>query len=85
MGEILIEDIFTITGIGTVVVGRVVEGIIKVGDEIIVGNKVAKVAAIEKSHKMLNYATANEPIGIHLKDVSKNDVKPGTKYTFRTP
>jgi elongation factor Tu len=77
-----IEDVFTITGRGTVVTGRVEQGELKVGEEIeIVGidEKTSKtvVTGIEMFRKMLDEAQAGDNAGILLRGTKKEDVRRG--------
>ena len=74
-----IEDVFTITGRGTVTTGRVERGVVKVGDEVeIVGIKDTKktvVTGTEMFHKTLEYAEAGDNVGTLLRGVAKTDVE----------
>ena len=77
-----IEDVFTITGRGTVVTGRVEQGMLKVGEEIeIVGieEKTSKttVTGIEMFRKMLDEAQAGDNAGILLRGTKKDEVQRG--------
>src|SRR5688500_9648832 len=77
-----IEDVFTITGRGTVVTGRVEQGILKVGEEIeIVGieGKTSKtvVTGIEMFRKLLDEAQAGDNAGILLRGTKKEEVQRG--------
>jgi len=76
-----IEDVFTITGRGTVVTGRVERGQIKLNDEIeIVGIKDTKksiVTGIEMFRKQLDYAESGDNAGVLLRGVSREDVERG--------
>jgi elongation factor Tu len=76
-----IEDVFSISGRGTVVTGRVERGIVKVGDEIeIVGLKpTAKtvVTGIEMFRKLLDQGEAGDNVGVLLRGVGREDVERG--------
>jgi elongation factor Tu len=77
-----IEDVFTITGRGTVVTGRVEQGVLNLGDEIeIVGidEKTSKtvVTGIEMFRKMLDEAQAGDNAGILLRGTKKDEVQRG--------
>ena len=77
-----IEDVFTITGRGTVVTGRVERGQVRVGDEIeIIGmrEKVDKrvVTGVEMFRKLLDYAEAGDNIGTLLRGLDRKDVERG--------
>ena len=76
-----IEDVFTITGRGTVATGRVERGTIKVNDEVeIVGiHPTAKtvVTGVEMFRKLLDYAQAGDNIGLLLRGTKREDVERG--------
>ena len=76
-----IEDVFTITGRGTVVTGRVERGQLKLNDEVeIVGLKETKktvVTGIEMFRKQLDYAEAGDNAGVLLRGVSRDEVERG--------
>ena len=76
-----IEDVFTITGRGTVVTGRVERGQLKLNDEVeIVGLRDTKktvVTGIEMFRKQLDYAEAGDNAGILLRGVSRDEVERG--------
>jgi elongation factor Tu len=77
-----VEDVFSITGRGTVATGRVERGVVKVGDEIeILGlteePKKTTVTGVEMFRKLLDYAEAGDNIGALLRGVSRDDVERG--------
>ena len=76
-----IEDVFTITGRGTVVTGRVERGQLKLNDEVeIVGLKETKksvVTGIEMFRKQLDYAESGDNAGVLLRGISREDVERG--------
>ena len=76
-----IEDVFTITGRGTVVTGRVERGQLKLNDEVeIVGLKDTQktvVTGIEMFRKTLDYAEAGDNAGVLLRGISREDVERG--------
>ena len=76
-----IEDVFTISGRGTVVTGRVERGTVKVGDKVeIVGIKdtiESTVTGTEMFHKTLEYAEAGDNVGCLLRGIAKKDVERG--------
>ena len=76
-----IEDVFTITGRGTVVTGRVERGQLKLNDEVeIVGIKEtqkAVVTGIEMFRKQLDYAEAGDNAGVLLRGIAREDVERG--------
>jgi len=84
-----VEDVFTISGRGTVVTGRVERGVLKLNEEVeIVGLKPTKstvVTGIEMFRKTLDEARAGDNVGLLLRGIEKNEVmrgqvvaKPGT-------
>ena len=76
-----IEDVFTITGRGTVVTGRVERGVLKLNDTVeIVGIKPTKstvVTGIEMFRKQLDYAEAGDNAGVLLRGISREEVERG--------
>ena len=76
-----IEDVFTITGRGTVVTGRVERGQLKLNDEVeIVGLKETRktvVTGIEMFRKQLDYAEAGDNAGVLLRGVAREEVERG--------
>ena len=74
-----IQDVYTITGAGTVVVGRVETGVLKVGDRVVVmpPAKVGDVRSIETHHMKLEQAQPGDNIGINVRGIEKEDVKRG--------
>ena len=76
-----IEDVFTITGRGTVVTGRVERGQLKLNDEVeIVGLKPTKktvVTGIEMFRKQLDFAEAGDNAGVLLRGISREQVERG--------
>ncbi|UTR16713.1 elongation factor Tu [Salipaludibacillus sp. LMS25] len=85
-----VEDVFSITGRGTVATGRVERGQLNVGDEIeVIGleeeSKKTTVTGVEMFRKLLDYAEAGDNIGALLRGVAREDInrgqvlaKPGT-------
>lgn len=77
-----VEDVFSITGRGTVATGRVERGQVKVGDEVeIIGlqeeNKKTTVTGVEMFRKLLDYAEAGDNIGALLRGVSREEIQRG--------
>ena len=76
-----IEDVMTITGRGTVVTGKVEQGIVKVGDEVeIVGLRATQkttMTGVEMFHKLLDEGRAGDNIGALLRGTKKEDVERG--------
>ena len=76
-----IEDVFTITGRGTVVTGRVERGQVKVGDQVeIIGIKETQtsvVTGVEMFRKLLDQAEAGDNIGVLLRGINRDQVQRG--------
>ena len=80
-----VEDVFSITGRGTVATGRIETGIVRVGDEVqILGlgeDKKSVVTGVEMFRKLLPEGQAGDNVGILLRGIDKNDVKRGMVIT----
>ncbi len=80
--RLVVEDTFSITGRGTVIVGEVESGTVSVGDEVMLkridgsSRKVA-VVGIEQFRKMTQKASAGDKVGILLRGLTKNDIGKG--------
>jgi len=76
-----IEDVFSISGRGTVVTGRIERGILKLGDDVdIVGfkpTKTTKVTGIEMFRKEMDEAQAGDNVGVLLRGIAKDEVERG--------
>ena len=76
-----VEDVFSITGRGTVVTGRVEQGMLNVGDEVeIVGLREVQnttVTGVEMFRKLLDEAQAGDNVGLLLRGIGKEDVERG--------
>ncbi len=77
-----VEDVFSISGRGTVATGRVERGQVKMNDEIeIIGltteRKKTVVTGIEMFHKLMDYAEAGDNIGVLLRGIQKNEIERG--------
>jgi elongation factor Tu len=77
-----IEDVFTITGRGTVATGRVERGVVKVGDEVeIVGihpeTKKTVVTGVEMFRKLLDQAQAGDNVGVLLRGIARTEIERG--------
>jgi elongation factor Tu len=87
--QLPVEDVFSIQGRGTVVTGRIEQGIVKVGDEVeIIGIKApvkTTVTGVEMFKKQLNEGQAGDNVGVLLRGIKRDDIvrgqllcKPGT-------
>ena len=77
-----VEDVFSITGRGTVATGRVERGVVKMGDQVeIVGltdeKRSTVVTGVEMFRKLLDYAEAGDNIGVLLRGVQRNEIERG--------
>ena len=74
-----VQDVYTITGIGTVPVGRVETGVLKPGASIVFmpSNKTAEVKSIEMHHTSIPLAEPGDNIGMNIRGIGKNDVHRG--------
>lgn len=74
-----IQDVYSITGIGTVPVGRVETGIVKIGDKVIFepADKQGEVKSIEMHHETMQKAEPGDNIGFNVRGIAKNDIKRG--------
>lgn len=77
-----VEDVFTITGRGTVATGRIETGIINTGDEVeIIGFNADKlkttVTGVEMFRKILDYGEAGDNVGLLLRGIEKKDIRRG--------
>ena len=77
-----VEDVFSISGRGTVATGRVERGVIKVSDVVeIVGltdeRKKTTITGVEMFHKLLDQAEAGDNVGLLLRGIAKNEIERG--------
>ena len=74
-----IQDVFSISGFGTVPVGRVETGLMKPGDKVVLmpSGLSAEVKSIEMHHKQLQQAEPGDNVGFNIKGVEKKDIKRG--------
>ncbi|AWR94508.1 translation elongation factor EF-1 subunit alpha [Acidianus brierleyi] len=77
--RIPIQEVYTISGVGTVPVGRVESGVLKVGDKIVFmpAGKSAEVRSIETHHTKMEKAEPGDNIGFNVRGIEKKDVKRG--------
>ena len=77
--RIPVQDVYSITGVGTVPVGRVETGILKEGDEIIFmpANKKGEVKSIEMHHVRIPQAEPGDNIGFNVRGVAKTEIHRG--------
>ena len=77
-----VEDVFTISGRGTVATGRVERGMLKLNDPVEIlgvreGKKTSVATGIEMFHKLLDYAEAGDNIGVLLRGIERTGIERG--------
>jgi elongation factor 1-alpha len=74
-----VQDVYTITGIGTVPVGRVETGKLKVGDKVVFmpSAKSGEVKSIEMHHESVTEALPGDNVGFNVRGIDKNDIRRG--------
>jgi len=74
-----VQDVYTISGIGTVPVGKVVTGVLKKGDKVVFqpSNVSGEVKSMEMHHEEIQTAEPGDNIGINVRGVGKTDVRRG--------
>lgn len=80
--RITVEDVFTITGRGTVIVGQVQSGSVHVGDTVTLqrldgSSRDVTITGIEMFRKMMDVAQAGDNVGILLRGLTKSDIAKG--------
>ena len=80
-----VEDVFSITGRGTVATGRIETGVVKVGDEVqILGlgeDKKSVITGVEMFRKLLDQGEAGDNVGLLLRGIDKQEIKRGMVIT----
>lgn len=78
-----VEDVFTISGRGTVVTGTIEAGLLRVGDEIVIrgrsADRKALVSGIELFRKIVSEAGPGAGVGLLLRDIKKGEVEKGNE------
>ena len=82
--EFVVEDVFSVIGLGIVLTGKVISGTISLNDKVDLEGKQYKVIELRSFKKLLDRATKGDQIGIRLEGLSKKDVKRGDKLGKRT-
>lgn len=78
-----VQDVYTITGVGTVPVGRIETGVMKPGDKLIFkpsskpGGIIGEIKSIEMHHENIPKAEPGDNVGVNIRGVSKNDIRRG--------
>ena len=81
----VVEDVFSISGRGTVATGKISKGTIKKGDQVYINNQGNPIicTGIEKFRRIIDSASEGENVGILLRGISKSDIKKGDKLVIR--
>jgi elongation factor 1-alpha len=74
-----VQDVYTITGIGTVPVGKIATGVMKVGSKLIAmpSGKTGELKSIEMHHEQLTEAKPGDNVGINIRGIGKDDLRRG--------
>jgi elongation factor 1-alpha len=74
-----VQDVYTITGVGTVPVGRIETGTLKPDTKIkfMPSDKVGEVKTIEMHHEMINQAEPGDNVGFNVRGIARNDIRRG--------
>ncbi len=74
-----VQDVYSITGVGTVPVGRIETGVLKAGDKIVFqpANVTGEVKTIEMHHEKIDKAEPGDNVGFNVRGVSKEEIKRG--------
>jgi elongation factor 1-alpha len=74
-----VQDVYTITGVGTVPVGRVETGQMKIGDKVIFmpANKEGEIKTIEMHHERMDNAEPGDNIGFNVRGIGKGEIRRG--------
>ena len=76
--KMTIEDVFTITGRGTVVTGRVESGSVQINDTVLInGSRPVVVTGIEMFRKTLDVAVAGDNCGLLLRNITRDEISQG--------
>ena len=75
-----VEDVFSIQGRGTVVAGKLTDGLLKKGMRAIVNGKQTEVTGIETNNQSVDSLTAGTPAGVLLRNLEKSDIPKGNIY-----
>jgi elongation factor 1-alpha len=74
-----VQDVYTITGVGTVPVGRIETGVLKVGDKVVFqpADKQGEIKSIEMHHERMEKAEPGDNIGFNVRGIGKDDIRRG--------
>jgi elongation factor 1-alpha len=74
-----VQDVYSITGVGTVPVGRIETGIMKPGDKLVFqpSDKAGEIKSIEMHHEMIPQAEPGDNVGVNVRGLAKTDIRRG--------
>lgn len=75
-----VEDIFSIQGRGTVIIGKLTDGLLRKGMKAVVNGKQTEVTEIEINNQSVDTLSVGNPAGVLLKDLEKSDIQKGDIY-----
>ena len=77
----LVEDVFTISGRGTVIVGKISQGTVNVGDTVKIGSLTTTVTGLEMFRKQINSASEGDTVGMILDQIDRSQIFAGDVIT----
>ncbi|MBU4421724.1 hypothetical protein KKB41_02050 [Patescibacteria group bacterium] len=77
------EDVFSIVGRGTIVVGKLIEGVARKGMKGVINGKQSEILAIEAQNQSLESITTGMSAGLLLSNIEKDDIQKGNTYRFQ--
>jgi len=77
-----VEDIFSITGVGTIATGKMIQGSLRKGMKCIINGKQSEILSIEAKNETIETLTTGVSAGLLLSNVNKADIKIGDIYNF---
>ena len=77
-----VEDIFSIMGVGIIVVGKLNSGFLKKGMKTTINGKLSEILKIESQNQSVESLTTGIPAGLCLNNISKDDIQKGNEYLF---
>jgi elongation factor 1-alpha len=74
-----VQDVYTITGVGTVPVGRVETGVLKIDDKVVFmpANKTGEIKSIETHHTLIKKAEPGDNVGFNIRGIGRDDITRG--------
>lgn len=81
-GELKVEDVYSIKGVGLVMVSRILSGVLTVGTVIRSSGFKGRVLAIESKGESVSSAIEGQTVGVMPEGLQEGSVQPGTMFTF---